>query len=108
LVASGNSGLEVHARFVLLATGLVNECPKIDGDGPVRFCPVCDGFEATDKEVAVVGGTESGSKKAFFLRTFTQKVSFFVTDNVKPSDHRLAELRKAGVRIRGKRSGSSA
>jgi thioredoxin reductase (NADPH) len=73
LVASGNSGLEVHARFVLLATGLVDECPKIDGDGQtsttVRFCPVCDGFEATDKEVAVVGGTESGRRRFFCGRS---------------------------------------
>ena len=106
LIARGHSGLEIQARFVLLATGLVDECPRIEGDGQastaVRFCPVCDGYEATDKEVAVVGGIESGSKKAFFLRTFTQNVSLFVTDDVKPDDHCLDELRKAGVRVRGK------
>jgi thioredoxin reductase (NADPH) len=106
LVARGHSGLEISARFVLLATGLVDECPRIEGGDQattgVRFCPVCDGYEATDKEVAVVGGIESGSKKAFFLRTFTKKVSLFVTDDAKPDNHCLDELRKAGVRVRGK------
>jgi thioredoxin reductase (NADPH) len=72
LVARGHSGLEIHARFVLLATGLVDECPRVEGDdqasAAVRFCPVCDGYEATDKEVAVVGGIESGSKKDGVIR----------------------------------------
>jgi thioredoxin reductase len=65
LIASGNFELEIQARFVLLATGLDDECPTIEGgwsadlhDGPV--CQVCDGFEATDEEVAVVGGIDSG------------------------------------------------
>jgi thioredoxin reductase (NADPH) len=99
-------GLEIQARFVLLATGLVDECPRIEGHDQastaVRFCPVCDGYEATDKEVAVVGGIESGSKKAIFLRTFTKNVSLFVTDDTKPDDHRLDELRRAGVRVTGR------
>jgi thioredoxin reductase (NADPH) len=105
-VARGHSVLEVNARFVLLATGLVDECPRIEGDDQastaVRFCPVCDGYEATDKEVAVVGGIESGSKKAIFLRTFTKNVSLFVTDDAKPDDHCLDELRRAGVRVTGR------
>jgi len=68
LIASGNFELEIQARFVLLATGLVDECPTIEGgwsadlhDGPV--CQVCDGFEATDKEVAVVGAL---TRRQFF------------------------------------------
>jgi thioredoxin reductase (NADPH) len=106
LVAGGRFGLKIQARFVLLATGLVDEYPRIEGNGQastaVRFCPVCDGYEATDKEVGVVGGIESGSKKAFFLRTFTKNVSLFVTDDAKSDDHCLDELRKAGVRVRAK------
>jgi thioredoxin reductase (NADPH) len=98
--------LKIRARFVLLATGLVDECPRIEGDGQgsavVRFCPVCDGYEATDKEVAVVGGIEAGSKKALFLRTFTKNVSLFVTDDANPDGHCLDELRKAGVKVGGR------
>src|SRR6476469_271765 len=51
----------VHARFILLATGLVNHCPPIEGqpaDCPsqvIRFCPICDGYEAIDRRVGVVG-----------------------------------------------------
>src|SRR4051812_7140180 len=41
------SGREVNARFILLATGLVDHCPAIEGqtaDSPsevIRFCPIC-------------------------------------------------------------------
>jgi thioredoxin reductase (NADPH) len=105
-VARGHSVLEVNARFVLLATGLVDECPRIEGDEQastaVRFCPVCDGYEATDKTIAVVGGIESGSKKALFLRTFTKDVSFFVTDEARPDDPCRDQLRKAGVKVLGR------
>jgi thioredoxin reductase (NADPH) len=106
VLVAGHFGLEIQTRFVLLATGLVDECPRIEGNGQastaVRFCPVCDGYEATDKEVAVVGGIGSGSKKAIFLRTFTKNVSLFVTDDAKPDDHCLDELRRAGVRVTGR------
>src|SRR4051812_18345000 len=49
------SGGEICARTVMVATGLVDETENIEGinapeiqDGRVRFCPICDGFEATD------------------------------------------------------------
>ena len=41
---------EVGARFVLMATGIVDEHPSIEGldeaiaRGIIRYCPVCDGF----------------------------------------------------------------
>src|SRR3954453_22866023 len=49
---SGNG--EVSARTLLLATGIVDIAPQMEGldeavrTGLVRYCPVCDGFEASD------------------------------------------------------------
>src|SRR5437868_5577983 len=64
------------APRVVLATGLVDKRPEIedldakrDGD-LVRYCPVCDGFEATDKDICVFGPFKDASPKALFLRTF--------------------------------------
>jgi len=51
------SGRDISARTVLLATGLIDESPDIEGIGPdvyggaVRFCPICDGYEATDRRI---------------------------------------------------------
>lgn len=103
---------EYRARSVLLATGVVNNRPKgIDPElhdkalarGLLRYCPVCDGYEVTDKRVAVIGTGDHGTAEAQFLRTYTKDVTL-----VSPhGDHDLdaecsAALDDAGiVRIAG-------
>jgi thioredoxin reductase (NADPH) len=74
-------GAEVRARLVLLATGIVDESPTVDGlceavaEGAIRYCPVCDGFEATDRRIAVLGSGKDAAAKAVFLRTYATDVS---------------------------------
>ena len=73
-------GGEVSARTVLMATGIIDAAPRIEGldeaveDGLVRYCPVCDAFEATDMRIAVIGG-ESAISKAKFLRDYSKDVT---------------------------------
>ncbi len=101
-----SSGSDVKARFVLLATGLIDRCPRIEGqpaDCPsdvIRFCPICDGYEATDLRVGVLGDMKAGGKKALFLRTYTKDVSLFLTDETEDVDWQ-ERLTKANVRIVG-------
>jgi thioredoxin reductase (NADPH) len=76
---------DIEAFFVLLATGLIDRCPLIEGapEGPsdlIRFCPICDGYEAIDKRVGVLGDLQSAGKKALFLRTYTKDVMVFKTE----------------------------
>jgi thioredoxin reductase (NADPH) len=68
------------ARTVLLATGVVNRRPEaLDpavhdealARGLLRYCPICDGYEVTDKRVAVIGTGSHGTAEAMFLRGFT-------------------------------------
>lgn len=70
----------LRARTVLIATGVVNRPPDmIDGPthalalqrGLLRYCPICDGYEMTDKRVAVMGTGERGCGEALFLRSYT-------------------------------------
>lgn len=83
-------GFEVHAggerhgtRQLLLATGVVNLAPDMDGQshddalrrGLLRYCPVCDGFEVTDRNVAVLGSGAHGIAEAEFLRSFSARVT---------------------------------
>ena len=92
---------EIRSRMVLLATGLVDESPRIEGlragiyDGAIRYCPICDGFEAMDRRIGVIGGLDNAGKKALFLRTYSQDVVVFETES--SGDIRPA-LKKAGVR----------
>ena len=103
---ASSSGSDVNARFILLATGLVDQCPTIEGqpaDCPsevIRFCPICDGYEAIDHRVGVVGDITAGGKKALFLRTYTKDVSLFLSDETEDVDWQ-EKLAKANVKIVG-------
>ena len=105
------SGSDVNARFILLATGLVDHCPSIEGQPAecpsevIRFCPICDGYEAIDRRVGVLGDIKAGGKKALFLRTYTKDVSLFLTDETEDVDWQ-EKLAKANVRIVGNSSKS--
>jgi thioredoxin reductase (NADPH) len=89
-LASRNGGFaasvgkeQVEARFILMATGLIDEAPAITGghelQNSIRYCPVCDGYEAMDRRIGVLGALEAAAKKAVFLRTYSRDVSVFVT-----------------------------
>lgn len=69
-----------RARTVLIATGVRNHRPPEMDDalhdealdrGLLRYCPVCDGYEVTDKRVAVIGSGGHGTREAEFLRGYT-------------------------------------
>ena len=68
---------------MLLATGLVDANLPIDGldaavwSGAVRYCPICDGFEAIDRRIGVIGGLTEAGRKALFLRTYSRDVVMF-------------------------------
>jgi thioredoxin reductase (NADPH) len=73
----------VRARTVLMATGVVNRMPSMPKDkhdealrrGLIRYCPVCDGFEVTDKRVAIIGHGAKAFKEALFLRSYSQNIT---------------------------------
>lgn len=76
----------ISARKVLMATGIVDEKPVLPSmqefiyRGAVRFCPVCDGYEAVDKRIGIIGPCDRVMKKAMFLRTYTPDLVLLVTD----------------------------
>jgi thioredoxin reductase (NADPH) len=45
----------------------------------VRYCPVCDGFEATGKRIAVHGCPKDAESKARFLRAYSHSVTLVPT-----------------------------
>jgi thioredoxin reductase (NADPH) len=98
-------GGDVDARFVLLATGLVDHCPSVDGQPAecpsdvIRFCPICDGYEAIDRRIGVLGDIRAGGKKALFLRTYTRHVSLFLADETTADEEARKKLDNENVRI---------
>ncbi|GAO39120.1 putative thioredoxin reductase [Sphingomonas changbaiensis NBRC 104936] len=78
----------VNARTVLLATGVTNRRPPMDealhdealARGLIRYCPICDGYEVTDKKVGVIGDDSHGVAEAMFLRGFTADLTLVAPD----------------------------
>ncbi|WP_114228901.1 MULTISPECIES: NAD(P)/FAD-dependent oxidoreductase [Sphingomonas] len=98
----------VQARTVLLATGLTNRKPPMDMElhddamarGLIRYCPICDGYEVTDKRVGIIGSGKNGVGEALFLRSFTADVTLIAPDkalDVATDDRR--KLEEAGVTL---------
>jgi hypothetical protein len=42
----------------------------------IRFCPICDGYEAIDRRMGVLGYLQSAGKKALFLRIYQRRFRF--------------------------------
>jgi len=76
------------ARTVLLATGITNRRPPMDEElhdealsrGLIRYCPICDGYEVTDKKVGVIGSDSHGVAEALFIRGYTADVTLIAPD----------------------------
>lgn len=98
----GNS--HVRARTVLLATGVTDIEPELPGvtnairRGLVRHCPICDGYEASNRKIAVLGNSELSLREALFLRTYSAEVTVFPCCDVSVAAE-FAPALEAGIRV---------
>jgi thioredoxin reductase (NADPH) len=85
-LVAGAGDTSIAARKVLLATGIIDNKPALPSmsefiyEGAVRFCPICDGFEAMDRHIGVLGPLAHIVGKALFLRTYSRRVTLLPTD----------------------------
>ncbi|TFV41984.1 NAD(P)/FAD-dependent oxidoreductase [Bradyrhizobium frederickii] len=92
------------AAAVILASGIVDTHPPFRewrsaiADGVLRYCPVCDAFEATGLRIAIVGPLQRAAGKALFLRGYSRDVTLLA---IGPDDDQSAtsELLDAGVEV---------
>lgn len=90
---------EWRARRIILATGMVDLLPDIDGveaaiaTGAIRLCAVCDGYEAKDDAIAVLGSGDEAVAHAEFLRTFSRRVTALASDGL--ANHPALDQRAA-------------
>jgi thioredoxin reductase len=102
-----NNGSTVVAPTVLIASGVVDELPPIEGleelfGRSVHVCPYCDGWEHRDAPVAVYGRGEKGASFARLLRQWTEDLVLCTDGEQVPSD--LAQVLAAqGISFREQR-----
>ena len=91
----------IHSQRVLLATGIMDHAPPIKGletgiySGAIRFCPICDAYEALDRRIGVLGAPASATAKALFLRTYSHHITALLT--AVPAPDEATALRDAGI-----------
>ncbi|WP_457967388.1 NAD(P)/FAD-dependent oxidoreductase [Pseudomonas sp. R4-84] len=95
----------VTARRVVLATGIVDTLPHMErphdavAQAIIRLCPICDGYEVNGDSVAVYGEAQCAVKHALFLRSFTDRVTVLVNEDVHGCEDAIATARDAGIKI---------
>src|SRR3546814_8283626 len=68
--------------------------------GRLRYCPICDGFEVTDRSIAVIGTGQRGCTEALFLRGYTADITLVAPGSKHElSARELASVRDAGIKL---------
>ena len=97
-------GAEYSARVVLLATGIVDVLPQIEGSEQcygktVHHCPYCDGWEHRDEPIAVLGEGKAGADFAVELLGWTSDIVFCTNGSDLAGEERIC-LRDARIDVR--------
>lgn len=94
----------IAARYALMATGVVDRIPHLVGveaairRALVRVCPICDGYEAIDRRIAVLGDGDLGGREALFMTTYSARVTLLHLGPYAALSQRAA-LEEAGVEV---------
>src|SRR5947207_2900559 len=101
------NGAEEQARYLLIATGVVDDLPAIPGfeecyGRSIFHCPYCDGWECRDRRIAAFGSGRDVTGLALGLRAWTRDV--IVCSHGTRLDRQSRErLARNGLDIRGQR-----
>lgn len=77
-----DEGSTLQARRILVASGLTDELPGIEGlrarwGNDVLHCPYCHGWEVRDEAIAVVASGPMGAHQALLFRQWSADVTLF-------------------------------
>jgi thioredoxin reductase (NADPH) len=90
------SGHTYYAKYVVMATGMMDEQPHIQGSirpildfangQTVAYCALCDGHRAVGKQTVVIGHSESAASVALLLVDKYQPTSMTILTNGQTPD----------------------
>ncbi len=102
------SGECVKSRKLLIATGVVDNVPNLDGIKPlygrsVFHCPYCDGWELRDQPIAVYGQGERGVGLALELTAWSRDLVLCTGGPAEIYDKDRNRLSRNGIAVREER-----
>ncbi|MCX4820976.1 NAD(P)/FAD-dependent oxidoreductase [Streptomyces sp. NBC_01142] len=97
-------GRAVHARRLIVTTGLVDELPEIEGlaerwGRDVLHCPYCHGWEVRDQAFGVIASPVLGAHQALLVSQWSDDVTLFLhtVDTLSDDDRRRLAAAKVPV-----------
>ncbi len=97
---------KILAQTVLLASGssdhavLPGLTRRMTLAGLVRWCPICDGYEALDRRIVLLGEPVHGPAHALFLRTYSSELTLVIAgDERNIARGAQATLNAAGIKV---------
>jgi thioredoxin reductase len=102
--ATLDSGEQVSARRMVVASGAVDVLPDVPGlpeqwGRGVVHCPFCHGWEIRDRRIGVLVGTPFGAHHALMFRALSDDVTAFVVDPAFVDDTDRAGLAARGIGV---------
>lgn len=97
-------GRSVRSRLLLLASGVVDEIPEIEGltalyGKSVHQCPYCDGWEHRDQPIAVYGGGKGAAEFALELSAWSRDVVLCSNGPAELPSREAERLLRRGVSV---------
>ncbi|WP_405218263.1 FAD-dependent oxidoreductase [Agrococcus sp. Ld7] len=94
----------VHARRVILATGLIDALPDIPGireawGTSVLHCPFCHGWEVRDQRIGILTRDEIAIHHAMLFRQLSDDVTLFLQGAAEPTPEQSEQLAALHVRV---------
>ena len=103
-VDSARGGHEITARRILLASGVTDVLPEVEGirdhwGGAVVHCPFCHGHEVRDQRIVILGATPMAGHSGLLWRQWTPHLTLLLDPAVSLERGEVERLHARGVRI---------
>ena len=97
-------GSVTFSRKILLATGVVDQLPKLEGidefyGTSVHHCPYCDGWEHRDGRIAVYGSGRNGTGLSLLMKTWSRDILLCSDGPSRLSGKEREKLRNSGIDV---------
>ncbi|MGY1593880.1 NAD(P)/FAD-dependent oxidoreductase [Geodermatophilus sp. SYSU D00708] len=97
-------GGTVHARRLLVTTGLVDELPSVPGlrerwGHDVLHCPYCHGWEVRDRAIGVLATSPFGVHQALLWRQWSDDVTLLLHTGPEPAEEEWEQLAARGIAV---------
>lgn len=97
-------GKIVHSRVILLATGIVDVLPEVEGfaqfyGSSAHSCPLCDAWEHRGEPLAVLGNSDQTAGLAVEMRLWSRDVVLCSNGPLHSGQRNLEQLQRIGVPV---------